>query len=356
MCHTKDIYYMNKALTLAKYGRGKVSPNPLVGAILVKDGQIIGKGYHRKYGGSHAEINAMESACRPVSGATLYCNLEPCCHIDKKTPPCAQRIIKEKIKRVVIAGLDPNPKVNGQGVRLLKEAGIEVLHGIQQEQHRELNRFFIKHIIHNLPYVTVKIAQTIDAKISNTEGKQTWITCEESVKRVHRWRSWYDAVLVGANTVRTDLPQLNVRAVQGRNPIRIIVSRSLDLPRDEFYMGKSTLIFTGEKSVIKFRDPSSRFIRINLINGNLPISKILRCISDMGYSSLLVEGGSTIFNQFLFSDLADELKVFIAPVIWGNGIPALNNINKPPRKYILQNMERLDQDILLTYRKRFFSI
>jgi diaminohydroxyphosphoribosylaminopyrimidine deaminase/5-amino-6-(5-phosphoribosylamino)uracil reductase len=156
---------------------------------------------------------------------------------------------------------------------MLQKAGIHVSKGIEQEQHRELNRFFIKNIIHRMPYITVKIAQTIDAKISQARGKQSRITCDESVKRVHRWRSRYDAVLVGANTVRADHPQLNVRALKGRNPKRIILSARLELPRDEFYRGNTTLIFTGEKSETKFRDPSSSIVRIKeLRNGNLSIT------------------------------------------------------------------------------------
>jgi diaminohydroxyphosphoribosylaminopyrimidine deaminase/5-amino-6-(5-phosphoribosylamino)uracil reductase len=354
---SEDIFYMKKVLALAKRGSGKVSPNPLVGAVLVKDGRIIGKGYHRIFGGRHAEINALESADAPVEGATLYCNLEPCCHLNKKTPPCAQRIITEKIKRVVIADLDPNPEVNGQGVRMLKEAGIHVIQGIQREQHRELNRFFIKNIIYHIPYITIKIAQTINAKISETQGKQSWITCEESVKKVHRWRSLYDAVLVGANTIRTDHPQLNVRAVKGRNPLRIILSARLQLPQDEFFRGNTTLIFTGKNSILHFRDPSSRIVRIKeLKNGNLSINSILRYLSNMGCNSLLVEGGKTIFNQFIFSDLVDEIKLFVAPVIWDYGTPSISQKTKLPKKYSLHTIERSDQDVLVTYRKRFFSI
>jgi diaminohydroxyphosphoribosylaminopyrimidine deaminase/5-amino-6-(5-phosphoribosylamino)uracil reductase len=357
MNRSEDIFYMRKVLALAKRGRGKVSPNPLVGAVLVKEGRIIGTGYHRKYGGPHAEVEALESANRPVEGATLYCNLEPCCHVNKQTPPCAHRIIKEKIKRVVIADVDPNAEVNGRGVRLLQEAGITVIQGVEKARHRELNRFFIKHMMYHMPYITVKIAQTIDAKIGEAKDKKTWLTCEESVKKVHRWRSWYDAVLVGANTIRTDWPQLTVRALTGRDPIRIIISARLALPQNEFYKGEHTLIVTGEKSIIKYRDPTSRILRIReQRNGHVSMKTILRHLSDMGIASLLVEGGHTIFSQFVFSDLADELKIFIAPVIWGYGTPSFSQNKKRPGKYALQNIERSDQDVLLTYRKRFFSI
>jgi diaminohydroxyphosphoribosylaminopyrimidine deaminase/5-amino-6-(5-phosphoribosylamino)uracil reductase len=347
-----DFNYMNRVFMLAKKGSGKVSPNPLVGALLVKEGQIIGEGYHRRAGDKHAEIDAIESATVPVAGATLYCNLEPCCHLDKRTPPCAQRIINERIQRVVIAAMDPNPKVNGRGIALLKQAGLYVTYGVQEERCRELNRFYNKYITEGVPYISVKIAQTLDGKISASAGRQSWISCPESVKQVHRWRSSYDAVLVGAQTVRSDRPQLSVRNVLGRDPKRIIISGSLDLQQEEFYRDDNTLIFTGEKSHLKFRDPSSSIIRITESrDGTLSMKKILAYLAKIGCTSILVEGGRTIFNQFIFSGLADELLIFIAPLIWGNGIPAVSAGNGESRKYFLYRMQRSGQDVLLRYRK-----
>jgi diaminohydroxyphosphoribosylaminopyrimidine deaminase/5-amino-6-(5-phosphoribosylamino)uracil reductase len=347
-----DLYYMKRAFVLAKKGSGKVSPNPLVGAVLVKDGRIIGEGYHQKAGDKHAEINAIESAIVPVAGATLYCNLEPCCHLDKKTPPCAQRIIKEGISRVVIASLDPNPMVNGGGVALLKASGIRITCGLGEERNRELNRFYIKHITKGIPYITVKMAQTIDGKISKAAGKQSRISSPESIKRVHRWRSQYDAVLVGAQTVRTDHPQLTVRNVTGRNPKRIIVSAHLNLPVEEFYKGDTTYIFTSKPGMTKFRDPSSHIIRIKESHdGRLSMKKIVHYLAKAGFTSLLVEGGNTIFNQFIFSGLADELKIFIAPLIWGKGIASVSANKIQSRIYALHCVQRSGQDVLLTYRK-----
>lgn len=357
MNQNPDSFYMTKALSLARFGIGYVSPNPLVGALIVKDGKIIGKGYHGRYGGFHAEVEAIESATLSVAGATLYCNLEPCCHLDKKTPPCAQRIIKEKIKRVVLADLDPNPKVNGKGIRMLQDAGIEVVLGIKKDQHQELNRFYIKYIVQRRPYVTVKIAQTIDAKISKDRVHQTWITGDISLKKVHRWRSAYDAVLIGANTVRSDHPQLTVRAVKGRNPKRIIVSKSLNLPKNEFYKGPTTIIFTGVNSKLNFTDPTSKIIRINEIkNGILPLSAVMKHLGELDFTSVLIEGGNKIFSQFIFNQLADEVKVFIAPVIWGKGIPVVDSTNNISEEYTLKRIQRCGQDVLLTYRKRFFRI
>jgi diaminohydroxyphosphoribosylaminopyrimidine deaminase/5-amino-6-(5-phosphoribosylamino)uracil reductase len=197
----QDQKYINDCFKLAKKVRGFVSPNPLVGAVLVKNGKVIGQGYHRKYGGDHAEVNAIKKSNENVSGSTLYCNLEPCCHTNKQTPPCVPLIIQKKIKRVVISNLDPNKSVNGKGLKQLQAAGIEVTTRVLENEGKKLNKFYFKYVEAIFPYVTLKIAQSIDGKIAITNKKQTWLTGKESVKFVHKLRSDYDAIIVGVETM-----------------------------------------------------------------------------------------------------------------------------------------------------------
>ena len=244
--------YIKHCFNLAKKGKGSVSPNPLVGAILVKNGKVIGKGYHKKYGSAHAEVNAINNSTEKVTGSTLYCNLEPCCHANKQTPPCVPLIIEKKIKKVVISNLDPNKEVNGKGVKQLREAGIEVITDVLEDEGKDLNKFYFKYVKEKLPYITLKIAQSIDGKISVAKNKQTWLTGKESIKYVHKLRSEYDAVLVGAGTIKTDNPLLTVRNVKGRNPIRIIIDGKLNIPIKSKILNsndpENTWIFTSKKA------------------------------------------------------------------------------------------------------------
>ncbi len=245
-----DSDYIKQCFELAKKGAGLVSPNPLVGAVLVKSGQIIGRGFHKKYGGNHAEVNAIKNSKEDIAGSTLYCNLEPCCHTNKQTPPCVPLIIQKKIKRVVICNLDPNKEVKGKGVEQLRKAGIEVITSILENEGKELNKFYFKYVNEKLPYVTLKIAQSIDGKIGISKKIQTWLTGKKSIKYVHKLRSEYDAVLVGAGTIKSDNPLLTVREVSGRNPIRIIVDGKLSISQlNQKYLNskdpEKTWIFTS---------------------------------------------------------------------------------------------------------------
>ena len=196
--------YIKRCFTLAEKGSGFVSPNPMVGAVIVKNDNVIGEGVHQKYGEAHAEVNAINSAKEDVGGATLYCNLEPCVHEKKQTPPCVPLIIDKKIKKVIISNLDPNPEVSGKGVEELKKAGVEVETGILEEEGTELNKFYFKFVNQKQTYITLKLAQSLDGKISLNKKEQTWFTGEESRKFVHQLRSQYDAVLVGAKTIKAD--------------------------------------------------------------------------------------------------------------------------------------------------------
>ncbi len=213
-CDMDHAYYMKKVFELAKQGIGLVSPNPLVGSLIVKDSQIIGAGFHERYGQFHAELNAIVSAKQPLKGATLYCNLEPCCHTNKQTPPCAQRIIKEGISRVVIANRDPNPEVNGGGIALLKQMGIEVIENICQEEGELLNEVFFTFHRKKRPFIHLKYAQTLDGNIACSSGDSKWITHENARKKAHEMRLKYDAILIGAGTLVADNPALTIRFIE----------------------------------------------------------------------------------------------------------------------------------------------
>ena len=257
--HTSPIPFLRRALELAWKGRGNVSPNPMVGAVLVQDGKIIGEGFHRKYGGKHAEAWAIEDAKRKgfsVEGADLYCTLEPCCFTgpEKHQPPCTDLLIRNRIKRVFLCTLDPHPRVRGNGVRILQEAGIEVQMGLLASQALALNEGFFTYQILGRPFVHLKIAQSIDGRIAALEGDSRWITDEGARKMVHRLRATYDAVLVGKNTVRVDDPELTVRLVRGRNPYRIVLDSHLELPLSSriFHLQdpQRTIVVTGKPTAL----------------------------------------------------------------------------------------------------------
>ncbi|MDZ7624349.1 MAG: bifunctional diaminohydroxyphosphoribosylaminopyrimidine deaminase/5-amino-6-(5-phosphoribosylamino)uracil reductase RibD [Ignavibacteriaceae bacterium] len=354
----KDKKYIEQCFKLARKGKGKVSPNPLVGALLVKNGKVIGKGYHKKFGEAHAEVDAIKNATENVAGATLYCNLEPCCHTNKQTPPCVPLIIQNKIKRVVISTLDPNKDVNGKGVQQLREAGIEVISGILEDDGKELNKFYFKYITKKLPYITLKVAQSLDGKISEAKNKQTWLTGKESIKYVHKLRSEYDAVLVGANTIKIDDPHLNVREAKGRNPIRIIIDGRLSIPLQSQILNpidpEKTWIFTksniDEKKVKRIADKGIKIFTINSKQNHFNLKKILKVLADHKITSLLVEGGADIFTQFLEKDLFDEIIVLQAPKILGKGINGFNM--KRLKKIQLLKMDKLGKDIRLVYGRK----
>ncbi len=295
--------YMKRVFDLAKMGIGKVSPNPLVAAILVKNGKIIGEGYHQEYGGPHAEVHAINHATESPAGSTLYCNLEPCCHLNKQTPPCVPIIISQEIKKVVISNPDPNPDVNGKGIQQLKEAGIEVETGVLEKEGKELNRFFFKYISQNLPYVTVKLAQTMDGFISSNYDTQEWISGNRSQQLVHQWRAQYDAVLVGGNTLRVDDAALTVRHSKGRDPVRIILSASLNMEESaKIFKHKSpenTWIFTtvgaDPYKVNKMKKLGCRVISLDSNSDNyIALSRLLEYLAEQKITSLLVEGGQQL--------------------------------------------------------------
>jgi diaminohydroxyphosphoribosylaminopyrimidine deaminase / 5-amino-6-(5-phosphoribosylamino)uracil reductase len=354
-----DKDYINLAFKLAKKGKGLVSPNPLVGAILVKNGKVIGKGFHKKYGSEHAEVNAINNSKKNIAGSTIYCNLEPCCHHKKQTPPCVPLIIKKKIKRVVISNIDPNKEVIGNGVKQLRNSGIEVTLGVLEREGKELNKFYFKIIQEKLPFITLKIAQSIDGKISTSKNKQTLLTGIASIKYVHELRSEYDAVLVGAGTIKSDNPLLTVREVKSRNPIRIIVDGKLSIPLNSKILNSTdaekTWLFTSiSANEKKIKQLSQKGIKIFKINSStksyLSLKKILQTLVKNKITSLLVEGGADIFTQFIEEELYDEIIILEAPIILGNGVNS-TNLKRLNNLQLLKS-ERLGNEIKLVYGKK----
>lgn len=309
------ILYMERAIALAQKGEGAVNPNPLVGAVIVKEGRIIGEGYHQQYGGPHAEVNAFNHATEDVEGAEMFVTLEPCAHYGK-TPPCALKIIEKKIKKVYVAKTDPNPLVNMKGIKMLEEAGIEVEVGLLKEKVEEQNEVFLSYIENRFPYVALKYAMTLDGKIATKTKDSKWITNEESRAFVHTLRNKYMAILVGVNTVIDDDPKLNTRFEGGRNPIRIILDPHLRTPKDAYVVKtakeQATWIVTTKEDV-SYSELGVRLIVMESIN----LHALLKQLGEERVDSILVEGGAFTHGQFIESGLVHKVYAFIAPKIIG---------------------------------------
>lgn len=351
----KDIQYIKLCFELAQKGAGKVSPNPLVGAVIVKDNKIISKGWHDHFGAPHAEAMAIEEAKENFKGATMYCNLEPCCHTHKKTPPCLPLIINSGITRIVLSNSDPNPQVAGESIKQMRMAGIEVVENILEQDGRELNRFFFKHIVEQKPWVSVKIAQTMDAKIGKTKEGRSWITGEESAKYVHGLRATFDAVLIGAGTVKLDNPHLNVRHVAGRDPLKVIIGGKLSLSPDaHIFEGGAVWIFHDknmeDKKSALFAKPNVRLFGCDVNkNGQIELDTIIEILGKEGLTSLLIEGGQNMFSQFITKNMFDELIVLQAPVFFGKGISSVYFSNEIHLKF--HSGGSLGDDYFLILRK-----
>ncbi len=315
------VEFMQRALHLARRGTGAVSPNPLVGCVLVKQGRIIGEGWHERFGGPHAEIHALQSATESASGADVYVNLEPCSHFGK-TPPCARALIEAEVGRVFVGMKDPNQAVSGKGLDMLRDAGIQVQTGLMETASRQLNRFFIRHITTGKPFIIMKAAITLDGYIADRHGSSKWISGPDARTGVHELRREVDAVLVGAGTVRTDDPLLNVRIQTDRHPRKIILSRTGNIPTGARLLDAQTIVVT-EPGGMK---PSVRSILVDkdvllLEHASEDLTGLMDRFGTMGISSILVEGGAEIFGAFLEQDLVNELRIVTAPLILGDGIP-----------------------------------
>ncbi len=361
---TQDEIFMKRALNLAVRGRGYVSPNPLVGCVIVKDNRIIAEGWHKKFGEAHAEVNALNYAHDnniDVTGATLYVNLEPCSHYGK-TPPCAFRIVKEGIKKVVIAMKDINPLVNGKGIKILKEAGIEIVTGVCEREARYLNKGFISAFVRKRPYITLKAAVTLDGKLATKNGDSKWITGLEARTEAHKIRSQNDGVLVGVNTILYDDPELTVRLVEGVSPKRIILDARLNIPSNSKVF--PCVILTSENESVKpdfenkvrsFEILSSVVKKLPCENGNyenIDLKAALEYLTaEHGILNLMVEGGGHVIHSFIAQNLADEIKLFIAPKILGEGLSFSDGIklNSVADAYKLDNLKTrmVGDDVLI---------
>ncbi len=319
MASGNDEHFMKLCLRLAAKGKGFVSPNPLVGAIVVKNGKIIGKGYHPSFGAPHAEVFALQEAGEESNGATLYVNLEPCVHYGK-TPPCTKAIIKAGIKRVVVGMKDPNPLVNGKGIEELREAGIEVKTGVLKEEAERLNEAYVKFISKGIPFVALKMAQSLDGKIATKTGESKWITGGKAREFVHRLRGEYDAVLVGAGTILSDDPSLRAYG-KGRDPVRIVLDgKGVVSPSAKvFQAGVRRFVFTTSSAPLSWVE-GLREKGVEVIiseGGRVEIEEMLREIGQQGIASLLVEGGGETAACFLEAGAVDKILFFIAPIIIG---------------------------------------
>lgn len=322
-----DEFFIRRTFELAKKAQGLTWPNPLVGSVIVKNGKIIGEGFHKKAGTDHAELDALKNSSESLEGATVYVNLEPCCHTHKLTPPCAQRLIQEKVKKVVISNIDPNPAVSGKGIELLQSHGIEVVHGILKEEGEKLNEVFFLSQRLKRPFIHLKLASTLDGKIARPDGESQWITGEEARTHVHVLRSQVQAVMVGGETVRVDHPKLNVRLpdYEGPQPLRVIISHSGNLPPQP----ENTLVYSSIEEAMK----------------DLFERKII---------SILLEGGSSLAGSFFKLNLIDRVSLFLNPSFLGLGIPSLGDLGihslneRPKLTQVTSNW--IGEDLLISGR------
>lgn len=320
-----DREYMARAIELAKLGEGKVNPNPLVGAVIVKNGKIVGEGWHKKYGDAHAEVNALEMAGEECKGATLYVTLEPCSHYGK-TPPCVKRILEKNIKKCVVAIPDPNPLVSGNGIRILREAGVEVEVGLLEKEAFELNRVFFKYITEKIPYLFLKCGITLDGKIATRTGNSKWITNEISREKVQRLRTKYMGIMVGINTIIADNPSLDSRMENSRNPYRIIIDPNFEINKSakvlNFQDNKAILVISEnnlknkKEKIDFFEERGIRFIY--LAGEDFKIKDILKEIGKLNIDSVLLEGGRTLISNAFKEKVIDGGEIFIAPKIVGD--------------------------------------
>jgi diaminohydroxyphosphoribosylaminopyrimidine deaminase/5-amino-6-(5-phosphoribosylamino)uracil reductase len=343
--------YMRRCLELAEIGMGNVSPNPMVGCVIVLEDKIIGEGFHKKIGTAHAEVNAVNdvferygsAAPEMLKSATVYVSLEPCAHFGK-TPPCADLLIRHQVKEVIICNADPFPAVNGKGIEKLKAAGIHVLQGILEEEGRALNKRFFTRVEQQRPYIILKWAQTANGYFTPLINKKQWISNPLSKKLVHKWRAEEDAILVGKKTVMTDNPELNTREWPGSNPIRIVVDKHLEIPRtSHVYNDQVKTIFLNE--VKTDVEGTNHFVQMEDMTFYLP-QKIAFQLYLMDIQSVIIEGGANILNQFIAAGLWDEARVIKSSTNWQEGVTA------PQINGFLEDIIPLNTDTLFIHQNR----
>lgn len=352
-----DTVFMKRALVLARRAHGMTSPNPMVGAVLVKKGRIIAEGYHKKAGTPHAEAIAIDAAGSRAAGSTLYVTLEPCCHKDKRTPPCTDKIISSRISKVVIAMLDPNPKVSGKGVEELKKAGIATVSGILDKKARGLNEVYIKHITEQAPFVVLKVAMTLDGKIATPLGESKWITGEKARREVHRLRGRVDAILTAIGTVKADDPQLTCRTGNRRDPVRVVLDPELEISPQARVVScpPQTVIVTRAAASSRKKEllAGKGVLFIEHGPARVDLGRLLDQLYRMGITSILVEGGASLNSSCLEAGIVDKVMFFIAPKIIGgmDSLPAVGGkiFRSLQHPFMLQRttVRRFDNDILV---------
>lgn len=333
MPRTQDEIYMKKALTLAAKGRGQTSPNPAVGSVVVRDGEIIGRGYHQKAGLPHAEIEAISDAennGKRVEGTTLYVTLEPCCHTGKRTPPCVDKIREKGFSRVVVGCLDQNERVSGKGVEMLLSAGIEVETGVLEEECRLINEDFFKYIATGHPFVTLKLASTLDGKIAANSGDSKWIGSDKQRRLAHKLRSLADGVMVGIGTVLQDDPRLNVRLGNKalKQPVPIVLDSTLQTPLDAaIFKAHESPVIAATQGIDpdKMRRLESNGARVVTVapdeKGRIDLKELLTRLGEMGFMHVLIEGGGDVAASAIKEGIVDKLIVFYSPkIVGGDGV------------------------------------
>jgi diaminohydroxyphosphoribosylaminopyrimidine deaminase/5-amino-6-(5-phosphoribosylamino)uracil reductase len=359
-----DELYMKRALDLAARSRNQTSPNPRVGAVMVKGGKIISEDFHRKPGTPHAEALVIEKAGEKSKGSLLYVNLEPCCHTEKRTPPCTKAIISAGIKEVVIGMMDPNPKVSGKGMLELQKAGIEVRSGILEKEAKKLNETYIKYITTGQPFVILKIAMTLDGKIATPEGQSKWITSEKARHMVHRLRSSVDAIVTAIGTVKADDPEFTARIRGGKSPQRIIIDPDLEIPLNAkvFQLPPQTVLIarksvaSSQQSAVaeKKKALSDKSIQIIEYDGNkVHLPWFMKKLGEMEITSVLIEAGSSLNAYALEEEIVDKVMFFIAPKIIGGSesFPAVGgrSFRRLDEAHLLEDVKvrRVGEDILI---------
>jgi len=319
-----DEKWMKRTLRLAEAGRGRTSPNPVVGAVLVRRGKTVGEGYHARIGEPHAEIVALRQAGDKARGAVLYVNLEPCTHYGR-TPPCVPQVINAGVKRVVIGMEDPNPMVNGKGIEALRKFGLDVRVGVLKKECRRLNEAFCKYILKKEPFVVLKVAATMDGKIATRDGDSKWISGEASRRFVHKLRDQVDGVLVGVDTILRDNPLLTARRKEGREPFRIVLDSRLKIPEEAKVFEHSpqevilaTTEAAPEDKIERLRERGVRVLITDSKEGRVNLKSCLKELAELGIISLLVEGGSRVNGSFLDEGLIDKFLLFLSPKLMGD--------------------------------------
>lgn len=348
-----DERFIQRTLALAAKGRGHTKTNPMVGAVLVRDGRILAEGYHRAYGADHAEVDCLRRAKEDPAGATLYVNLEPCSH-HGKTPPCVDAIVRAKIARVVVGMEDPNPKVAGGGIARLRQSGVEVTTGVLEAECEHLNRAFITGITKHRPYILAKYAATVDGRIATRSGESQWITGEAARKDGHRLRGEVDGILVGTRTALLDDPRLTNRSGEGKQPVRIVLDRMgrLDAGAKLFDGEIETVVYTARmdrKKADRLAEQGVAVVFTEERDGVLDTASFLEDLYDRGVGTLLVEGGGTLHGSMIKGDFVDEFVLYLAPTLLGGGREAVRGEGveflKDRREYVFTEVERCGSDL-----------